>query len=149
MKRGCAPGGGRGWAGGGGGGETGGWPRRGAEGRGARRTCGRRARPWSWATRGRQWPTRACAPAVAALVTCGGCQSSTGEAAAAVRVVSTTGMIPPAGGMNVKIFAGHDNGGCGFYRMLLPMRQLAAHGFDVTYAVASVDSGKDPVTLND
>lgn len=41
----------------------------------------------------------------------------------------------------MRIFAGHDGGsGCAWYRMILPMQQLAAHGHDVTLATADVDS---------
>jgi glycosyltransferase involved in cell wall biosynthesis len=42
----------------------------------------------------------------------------------------------------VKIFCGHDGGsGCAWYRMQMPMDQLAAHGHDVTVASASKDNG--------
>jgi glycosyltransferase involved in cell wall biosynthesis len=43
----------------------------------------------------------------------------------------------------MKIFAGHDGGsGCMYWRMKLPMDQLAAHGHDVTMASADTDKGK-------
>jgi hypothetical protein len=52
----------------------------------------------------------------------------------------------------VKIFAGHDGGsGCAlaYYRMQLPMGQLAEHGHDVTYADAGDRGRPPPVTLRD
>jgi len=43
----------------------------------------------------------------------------------------------------MKIFAGHDGGsGCAYWRMLLPMRHLAEHGYDITIASADLDKGK-------
>lgn len=43
----------------------------------------------------------------------------------------------------MKIFAGHDGGsGCAWYRMILPMRQLQANGYDVTLASGDVDAGQ-------
>lgn len=43
----------------------------------------------------------------------------------------------------MKIFAGHDGGsGCAYYRMFLPMQQLAEHGYDVTMASADMDKGQ-------
>jgi hypothetical protein len=42
----------------------------------------------------------------------------------------------------VKIFAGHDGGsGCAWYRMILPMQQLQAHGYEVSLASADTDKG--------
>jgi Glycosyl transferases group 1 len=43
----------------------------------------------------------------------------------------------------VKIFAGHDGGsGCAWYRMILPMQELQAHGHDVTFASADVEKDR-------
>lgn len=43
---------------------------------------------------------------------------------------------------DVKIFAGHDGGsGCMYWRIKLPLGQLAEHGYDVTLASADVDTG--------
>lgn len=52
----------------------------------------------------------------------------------------------------MKIFAGHDGGtGCAYYRMTLPLGELARHdGFDVTFADsgdAAGVAGRAPVTL--
>lgn len=41
----------------------------------------------------------------------------------------------------MKLFSGHDAGGCAFYRMILPHTQLAAHGWDVTWVNASLETG--------
>ena len=42
----------------------------------------------------------------------------------------------------MKIFAGHDGGsGCMYYRIRLPLEQLAAHGHEVTFASADIDEG--------
>ncbi len=42
----------------------------------------------------------------------------------------------------MKIFAGHDGGsGCAYYRINLPLEQLAKHGYDVTLASADLDKG--------
>lgn len=42
----------------------------------------------------------------------------------------------------MRIFAGHDGGsGCAYYRVKLPMGQLAKHGYDVTLGSADVDAG--------
>lgn len=43
----------------------------------------------------------------------------------------------------MKIFAGHDGGsGCAYWRIILPMRHLAEHGYDITIASADLDKGK-------
>lgn len=43
----------------------------------------------------------------------------------------------------MKIFAGHDGGsGCGWYRMIMPMRELQAHGYEVTLMSGDVDAGQ-------
>jgi hypothetical protein len=41
----------------------------------------------------------------------------------------------------MRIFCGHDDSGCAWYRMLLPMRELEKHGYDVTYASGDVVRG--------
>jgi len=37
----------------------------------------------------------------------------------------------------MRVYAMHDNSGCGFYRIRLPMEQLAAHGHDVHLEIGS------------
>lgn len=51
----------------------------------------------------------------------------------------------------MKIFAGHDGGsGCAYFRMELPLRELAKHGHEVTFAAAGDYGGTVPsVTLKD
>jgi glycosyltransferase involved in cell wall biosynthesis len=49
----------------------------------------------------------------------------------------------------VKIFAGHDGGsGCSFYRIELPLREMAKHGHDVTFADAGDRNHPPVVTLD-
>jgi glycosyltransferase involved in cell wall biosynthesis len=41
----------------------------------------------------------------------------------------------------VKLFSGHDESGCAWYRMILPHRELAKHGWDITWAGGNLEKG--------
>src|SRR5262249_9716660 len=47
------------------------------------------------------------------------------------------GLAPRVGRHLMRVYAMHDNSGCGFYRIRLPMEQLAAHGHDVHLEIGS------------
>jgi glycosyltransferase involved in cell wall biosynthesis len=50
----------------------------------------------------------------------------------------------------VKIFAGHDGGsGCCWYRMTVPLEELARHGHEVTFRSGGNEEGNRPITLRD
>jgi glycosyltransferase involved in cell wall biosynthesis len=44
--------------------------------------------------------------------------------------------------VDVRIFAGHDGSGCAWYRIILPLQQLEAHGHEVTLACADQSRGR-------
>jgi glycosyl transferase family 1 len=50
----------------------------------------------------------------------------------------------------MKIFAGHDGSGCGYYRMQMPLEELNKHdGYEVTFRSAGDQDGPNTVTLAD
>jgi glycosyltransferase involved in cell wall biosynthesis len=52
------------------------------------------------------------------------------------------------GGTGLKIFAGHDGGsGCCWYRVAVPLAEMARHGHEVTFRSGGNERGNRPITL--
>jgi hypothetical protein len=47
----------------------------------------------------------------------------------------------------MKIFTGHDGSGCAWYRTIMPLREMAKHGHDVTLVSAQQSDGGPGVTI--